>query len=92
MLFYKYNFFGINHEKTGQRIRELRKASGFTVNQIAEMLETSEVAVYKWQNGSAIPSLENMLILSRIFEVPIEEIVVENEECEKFDDWEYYLK
>lgn len=82
MVIYKYNFPGINPEKTGQRIKELRKQSGFTVSQIAEMLETSEVAVYKWQSGGALPSLENMLLLGRIFEVPVESIVVEYEERE----------
>lgn len=86
MVIYKYNFPGISAKKTGQKIRELRMAAGFTVSQIAEMLDTSEVAVYKWQSGIALPSLGNMLLLSRIFETPIEEIVVENEERE----WDLY--
>ena len=33
-------------------------------------------AVYKWQQGKALPSLDNMFALSILFQVSMEEILV----------------
>ena len=35
-----------------------------------------DYAVYKWQNGEALPTLDNLVVLSKVFGVPMDEIVV----------------
>ena len=65
---------------TGKRIRELRKARGMTVNTICDAMGFNEPqAIYKWQRGDSLPTLQNLYKLSRLFEVKIDEIVVGTE-------------
>ena len=62
---------------TGKNIERLRKEKGFKVKDIAMFMGFLEPqAVYKWQQGKALPSLDNMFALSVLLEVPMEEILV----------------
>ena len=64
-------------EKTGLRIEELRKQSGYSVQDLQmAMNPISYQAIYKWQQGKALPSIDNLVILSELFHVPIEQILV----------------
>ncbi len=60
---------------TGNRIKELRYASNYTVAQLAEILHSSENTIFKWQRGECLPTLDNLLILSMIFETPMDDII-----------------
>lgn len=70
------NIRGINLQATGERIKTLRREKGFTVDQLCDIFYISPQAVYKWQKGEALPSLDNMLVLCDVFEVKVEDIVV----------------
>ena len=62
---------------TGKNIERLRKEKGLSVRDIASFMGFLEPqAVYKWQQGKALPSLDNMFALSVLLEVPMEEILV----------------
>lgn len=62
---------------TGKRIRELRKLRGIRVAEICDVLGLSESrAVYYWESGESIPSTQNLLSLSRLLGVPMDEILV----------------
>ena len=67
----------INMEKTGANIKRLIKASGYTVRDIMEITGLStEQAVYKWFRGDSIPSLEAQLILCKVLDLDITELLV----------------
>ena len=67
----------IDVEATGKRIRELRKARGLTVGQLADFLcLLSEQAVYKWQRGDSLPTVDNLYALSKLFGVSVDAILV----------------
>ena len=34
------------------------------------------LAIYKWQNGSALPTVDNLLVLSAVLQVSIDEILI----------------
>lgn len=70
------SFRGIDAAATGERIKTLRKKKGYTVDELCDIFFISPQAVYKWQNGKALPSLDNMLVLCDIFGVKVEDIVV----------------
>ena len=53
----------------GNRIRELRKASGMTQEQLAEQIGISFQAVSKWENNIALPDISLVPALARIFGV-----------------------
>lgn len=67
----------IDMVKTGERITQLRIQNGYSVKDIQECMGfTSPMAVYKWQHGTSLPSLDNLLILAQLFGVSMEEVLV----------------
>lgn len=67
----------IDMVKTGQNIIRLRKEKGLTVKdlQAAFGFETPQ-AIYKWQHGTALPSIDNLVILAALLNVSVDEILV----------------
>ena len=62
---------------TGTRIMDLRKKAGLSVKDLQMMLGfATPNAIYKWQNGAAMPTLDNFIVLATIFNVPIDDIIV----------------
>lgn len=67
----------LNRERTGYNIKMLREKQGMSVKSLSNFLEFESVqAVYNWEAGKTIPSLENLKLLSEIFEKSIEEILI----------------
>lgn len=67
----------INMEQTGKQIAELRKNANLTVNDIKEALALTTVnAVYKWQHGQTLPTLDNLVALAALFDCTINDIVI----------------
>ena len=69
----------IDMNATGKKLKEMRKRYGMTIKQIQEVCGISAAAVCKWQNGQAIPSLDNLLILSHIWNVKIDDLIIRQE-------------
>ena len=64
---------------TGRNITRLRKAAGVTVRDLqAVMGFTNPQAIYKWQRGTAMPSLDNLVVLASVFGTTMDAIVVRN--------------
>ena len=61
--------------RTGQRISELRKQAGLSVKDLQNIFGFT-TPIYKWQQGAAMPTIDNLVVLSAVFEVSIEEIIV----------------
>jgi len=67
----------IDMEATGDTIRRLRIERGVSVKELSQFLGLSDVrAVYKWQRGETLPSIDNLLALSILLEVPIDQILI----------------
>lgn len=67
----------INTIGTGMRIMDLRKKAGLSVKDLQNILGfATPNAIYKWQNGAAMPTLDNLIVLAAIFNVPIDDIIV----------------
>ena len=67
----------INQQQTGYNIKMLRKKYGMSVKSLSNLLEFESVqSVYNWESGKTIPSLENLKLLSELFEKSIEEILI----------------
>ena len=68
----------INMVATGERIRELRKQNHLRVEDISRFMGfESEQAIYKWQRGDRLPTVDNLYALSRLFGTTVEDIIVE---------------
>ena len=67
----------VNMRLTGERISQLREARGLTVRQLQRLLGfATPQAIYKWQHGETLPTIDNLVALSAILNVPIQEILV----------------
>lgn len=67
----------IDMKKTGEQISSLRKINDISVKQLQEYLGfATPQAIYKWEHGITLPSLDNLLFLSWIFGVSMNSIVI----------------
>ncbi|MCM1101010.1 MAG: helix-turn-helix domain-containing protein [Acetatifactor muris] len=67
--------------RTGARIREIRMERHLRVSDISEFMGfTTDVAVYKWQSGKSMPTIDNLYALSQLFGVTMDEICRGREE------------
>lgn len=56
----------------GERITELRTASGLSQNQLAKELDVSRQAVSKWETDQSAPDARNLIRLSELLDTDIE--------------------
>ena len=62
---------------TGNNIRRLRLARGLTVRDLQSYFGFEEPrAIYKWQKGESLPTVDNLYALGNLFEVPMDQILV----------------
>jgi len=62
---------------TGENIVRLRKDRGLSVRDIQAYFGFEEPrAIYKWQHGTSLPTVDNLYALSALLEVPMDEILV----------------
>ena len=70
----------INMEKTGQNILHLREQAGLSVKELQEIFGfATPQAIYKWQRGTAMPTVDNLVVLAAVFNVPLDNILVVEE-------------
>lgn len=75
----------IDLELTGANILRLRKLKGFSVRELQEYFQfDSPQAIYKWQWGKSVPTVDNLFALSRLFNISIDEILVEKKTTKVF--------
>ena len=58
----------------GEKISDLRKKNGISQEKLAELLGISRQAVTKWESGKGNPDTENLIRLSEIFGVSLDEL------------------
>ena len=67
----------IDMEATGRNITRLRQQAGLTVRDLQEIFGfTTPQAIYKWQHGTAMPAIDNLVVLAAVLHVSIDEIVI----------------
>ncbi len=65
-----------------EKLKELRKQSGISQEKLAEKLGVSRQAVTKWERDSGVPDIENIMAISKLFDVSMDELF-SNERSEK---------
>ena len=62
---------------TGKNIKRIRESKGISVRELQEAFGfTNPQAIYKWQNGTSIPTLDNLVILASVLDTTVDEIIV----------------
>ena len=75
--------------KTGRRIERQRRQAGLTVRDLQAYFGFEyPQAIYKWQHGECLPTVDNLLALARLLQVSMEDLLVyEDQEVSHF--WKY---
>ncbi len=62
---------------TGRNIAKMRQDAGLTVKDLQVFFGfATPQAIYKWQHGTAMPTIDNLVALAMIFGVRMDEIIV----------------
>ena len=74
---FELNIPTIDLAQTGANIVNLRKAAGLSVHDLQVVFGfNSPQAIYKWQNGTALPTVDNLIVLAALLHVRIDDILV----------------
>lgn len=67
----------IDMVRTGQNINQLRQNVGISVKELQDIFGfTTPQAIYKWQHGTALPTIDNLVVLAAILGVKVDDILV----------------
>ena len=61
----------------GEKLQELRKARGWSQEELAGQIHVSRQALSKWESGGAVPDTENIIALSRLFGVTTDYLLLD---------------
>ncbi len=66
--------------ETGQNICRLRLEAGISVKELQDIFGFSTPqAIYKWQHGTALPTIDNLIVLAAVLGVKVDDILVLND-------------
>lgn len=66
----------------------LRKSRNYTQEDLAQKLDLSRQAVSKWETGTAIPDLEVLLRISKLYDITINDILEPKIQPQRITDFE----
>ncbi len=68
--------------KLSDKLIELRKAKGWSQEDFAEKLDVSRQAISRWENGTALPDAQNIMRISKLFDVTTDYLLNDDHEGE----------
>ena len=69
--------------KLPDKIIKLRKAHGWSQEDLAEKLNVSRQAISRWENGTALPDAQNVLQISKLFGVTTDYLLNDDYESDR---------
>lgn len=58
-----------------EKLKSMRKQAGMSQEQLAEKLGVSRQAVTKWETDAGIPDIENLMAISALFDISIDDLL-----------------
>ena len=63
--------------RTGQNICKLRKQAGLSVKDLQDIFGfATPQAIYKWQQGVSLPTIDNLVALAAVLQVRLDDILI----------------
>lgn len=75
----------------GTRIQQLRINNGLTQEQLAEKLAVSRQSISKWEMEQSLPEIDKVVLMSKLFGVGTNEILLDEEENKNLRPQEIHL-
>ena len=70
-------YLSIQQKETGKQIKKLLMENGYTVKDVqCAMGFENPQAIYKWQNGTALPTVDNLIALAALLHVRMDDIII----------------
>lgn len=66
-----------------EKLKQLRNESGLTQEQVAEKLNCTRSAIARWETDKGIPDITNLIAISELYNVTIDELIKDNEKVEQ---------
>ena len=66
-----------------ERLAQLRKEHGLSQNDLADQLKVSRQAVSRWEQGLAMPSSDNLIYLSKLYGITLDELIYPRDESKE---------
>lgn len=63
-----------------EKLAFLRRAKGLCQQELADEMNVSRQAVSKWESGNVMPSLDNLIYLSRLYGVTIDSLIDDSQD------------
>ena len=71
-------FTSLDLVRSGQRLYSVMFTNGYSVREVQDILHLScPQSIYKWIHGTTLPSVDNLYMLSKLFNMHMEELLVE---------------
>jgi len=67
------------------KLQQYRKLNKYSQEKLAELLGVSRQAVTKWENGKSAPSTENLIKLTSIYKIALDDLINDSPEVTKVD-------
>lgn len=69
----------IDMAATGKNIKDKRMAAGISIRALQSAFGfATPQAIYKWQNGSSMPTIDNLVVLASVFGCKIDDLLILN--------------
>ena len=77
----EYSTLAIDTKQTGQRIAQVMREKGVTVRQLQKAFGfEAPNAIYRWLRGSALPTVDHLVILAHALDVRVDDLLVIRDE------------
>ena len=77
----EYSTLAIDTKQTGQRIAQVMQEKGVTVRQLQRVYGfEAPNAIYRWLRGSALPTVDHLVILAHALDVRVDDLLAIREE------------
>ena len=68
------------------RLQQLRKENGYSQEELADKLGISRQAVSKWERAESSPDTDNLIVLARLYNISLDELLYDTESNEEIKD------
>ncbi|MGN0658910.1 MAG: helix-turn-helix domain-containing protein [Emergencia sp.] len=72
-----------------EQIRNYRRQAGMSQEKMAEKIGVSRQAVTKWENGTGVPDISNLVAIAELFQVSLDELLTDAKSSRKQSEFLY---
>lgn len=72
--------------KFNEKLIKLRKAAGFSQEELGNKLNVARQTISKWELGETTPEMDKLIKLSEIFNITLDELIKEGDDFKKSND------